>query len=268
MIAEKLEEQWTTTIQAPFIFSPSCDSKPSSTFVNLPLLIPGWTFALSLTVNRSTPERRRNLGGKKSRRSNQECTWVPEAFSFHRHGSTIPSSWGNASMRTQLSLAAEQYDRDAAPTDYGEKEEYTPHNNIGSGLTPLGTMEVGLADTPSVEVPVITPCLLSSLRPTKVWLAVTISKCPFANGLFQAVHGHAEAETQLVRKSGDRLLSRSLATGKLFDVKFLTSSTCSTSGNTGKFLPTYASLSVLEEHINLSSGQRRIFFQATPADIF
>jgi len=83
---------------------------------------------------------------------------------------------------------------------------------------------------------------------------VTISNCPLPNGLFQArfcTVNEAQVQTQLFRQSGDILLSRSLATGKLFDVKFLT---FSTSGNTGRPLLTYASLSVLEEHVNLLSS--------------
>jgi len=111
-----------------------------------------------------------------------------------------------------------------------------------------------LAQTSSLELPTTTRCTISSLQRNKVWLTVTISECPFANGLFQARSGsvnQAEVQAQLVRQSGDRLLSRSLATGKLFDVKFLT---FSTSGDTGRLLPTYASLSVLEGHVNLSSS--------------
>jgi hypothetical protein len=132
-------------------------------------------------------------------------------------------------------------------------EVSTPHNDVGSNLTPLGTMNVVLAQTSSLELPTTTRCTISSLQRNKVWLTVTISECPFANGLFQARSGsvnQAEVQAQLVRQSGDRLLSRSLATGKLFDVKFLT---FSTSGDTGRLLPTYASLSVLEGHVNLSS---------------
>ncbi|KAI9569722.1 hypothetical protein HD554DRAFT_508207 [Boletus coccyginus] len=131
-------------------------------------------------------------------------------------------------------------------------------DNIGSKSTPLGTMKVVLAHTPSLKVPLRTPPILSSLQPNKVWLNVTISDCPLAGGLFQVrSFGHVnegEVQARLVRQSGDRVLSQSLTTGKLFDVEFLTPSTRSPSGNTGKPLPTYTSLVVLEEHVNLSSS--------------
>ncbi|KAF8556333.1 hypothetical protein OG21DRAFT_1521141 [Imleria badia] len=132
---------------------------------------------------------------------------------------------------------------------------------MGSNATPLGSMNVTLAHTPALDIPLTAPCTISkSSLPVKVWLSVTISGCPLPNGLFEArsrLVPEAEAQVQLVRQSCDRLLSRSLAngfTGKLFDVKFLSFSTCSTSGNTREPLTTYASLCVLEEHLNLSES--------------
>lgn len=225
---EILEERWSsTTIQTAFVFSLPSRSQPGDISINLPLLNLGWTFALSLT---GTPGEKRS---KKSIRSVKN--WIPANFSFRQHSSAIP--WGNTSIHAQLSLG----------------EECNPHNDMGSNLTPLGTMNVVLAQTASLELPATTRCTISSIQRNKVWLTVTISECPLPNGLFQARSGpvnEAELQARLVRQSGDRLLSRSLATGKLFDVKFLT---FSASGNTGKLLPTYASFSVLEEHVNLLS---------------
>lgn len=239
----KLEEQWTpTTIQVAFaLCSQSSNSSWRGVSVDLPLLNLGWTFALSLTP----------VGKKNPLRPSKPSSWIPGRFSFRRHGSTTP--WRNTSMHAQLSLATEQRDRG------GASGESIPDNTVGNNSMPLGIMEVILAHTLSTEVPPTTSCGLSLLRPTKVTLTVTISECPFANGFFKAVSSQfddTETQARLVRQSGDSLLSRSLTTGKLFDVKFLTRSTRSTSGNTGELFETYASLPVLEEHINLSSGQR------------
>ncbi|KAN0091210.1 hypothetical protein V8E55_004776 [Tylopilus felleus] len=99
-----------------------------------------------------------------------------------------------------------------------------------------------------------TPFTIPPHERNKIWLSVTISKCPLVNGLFDARLGpidEAKVQEQLVRQSGDRVLSRSLTTGKLFDVKFLTNPTRSPLGNP---LPTYASLSVLKKHVDLSSS--------------
>lgn len=204
--------------------------------MDLPLLNLGWTFALSS----KTPQKFGARTGGKPLTQSRPYNWIPAAFSFRRYDSKIP--WGNTSMHAQLSLLM----------DGGG----TP----GSNPTPLGlgTMKVVLAHTPSAEVPLTKSCTLSSLQPAKVSLTVTISECPFANGLFQAVSSQiteAGVHVGLIRQYADCLLSRSLATGKLFDVKFLTRSTRSTSGNTGQLFQTYASLSVLEKHVNLSSGQ-------------
>ena len=233
MQADKLEERCTpTTIRATFALRdlPSCSTVSRGISIHLPLLNFGWTFALSLASRRFvTSDGRRSNSSK----------WAPQAFSFRQHDSKIP--WGNTSMQAQLSLATE------------------PENGIGieNDSTSLGTINVVLAHTPSAELPLTTSYKLSSRRPTTVWLTVTISECPFAKGLFQArsyLDSETEAQTRLARQSGDRVLSRSLTTGKLFDVKFL-SSTCAISGNAGKLLPTYASLSVLEKHVNLPDGK-------------
>jgi hypothetical protein len=228
MKVQKLEERWTpTTVQTAFVFH----SLPSKSRVSIDFPLPnlGWTFTLSLTS--------KNVLG------DGRCKWIPAKFSFRQQGSAIP--WGSTSIHAQLSLAVEQKDCGSVASP---AEECTPHNDMGSNLISLGTMNVVLAQTSSLELPTTTRCTVSSLRPNKVWLTVTISECPLANGLFQASSGpvnEAEVQAQLVRQSG----SRSLATGKLFDVKFLT---FSTSGNTGRLLPTYASLSVLKEHVNFS----------------
>ena len=242
-----LEERWTpTTVETAFVLSlPSRPLTQSGGIsIDLPLVNLGWTFALSLTPVNWQPEILAKGPGKKRPGKPlgkpvkpKECNWIPTTFSFRRHTSAIP--WGNTSIDAQLSLQ-------------GECTPESPHNSIGSNLTPFGTMNVVLAQTSSLEVPT-TCCTISSLQRTEVRLTVTISECPLVNGLFQARSGpvnESEVKAQLVRQSGDRVLSRSLATGKLFDVKFLT---FSTSGNTGRLLPTHASLFVLEEHVNLSS---------------
>lgn len=231
---EKVEERWTaTTIQAAFVFHFPSKSKlksvssPGAISINLPLLHLGWTFALSLTPERSVPTKR-------------VANWILTAFSFRQHGSAI--HWGSTSICAQLSLG----------------EECTPHNSVmGSNLTPLGTMNVVLARTPALDL-ALPPCTVQSSLPVKVWLSVTISECPL--GLFEVRSGlvsEAEVQTQLLRQSCGRLLSRSLAngfTGKLFDVKFLAFPTRFTSGSTGVPLQTRASLCVLEEHVNLSES--------------
>lgn len=153
-------------------------------------------------------------------------------------------------MHAQLSLTMGKHTHEDA------SDECTLRNMGSNSETPLGTMEVVLADTCSMKVPLTTSCTLSLHQLTKGSLSVTISNCPFANGLFQTSCrvNDAEAQAWLAKRSGDRLLSRTLMTGKLPYVKFLTSSTRTTPGYTGKLSTTYASLSVLEEHINLSSG--------------
>lgn len=261
MTAVKLEERWTpTTIQTAFVLSlPSSCRKgigkgSGGISIDLPLLNHGWTFALSLT-----PER---LGQKGSKKGKQSCNWIPAAFSFRQQGSAI--LWGNTSIHAQLSLAVEQHDCGpvAAPA-----EQWAPHND--SNLTPLGTMNIVLAQTSLLELTTTTRRTLSPLQRNKVLLTVTISECPLANGFFQLIRSgpvdEAKVQVQLARQSGDRLLGRSLATGKLFDVKFLI---FSTSSNTGRLLPTYASLSVLQEHIDLSSCEWRCIFQATSSRQF
>jgi len=232
VVAKTLEERCTpTTIETGFVLSlPLNKLKSGGISIDLPLLSLGWTFTLSLTAAR--PNRH----------------WIPAAFSFRQHGSAAVTPWGNTSIHAQLSLAVDP------------AEGCTPFNNTGSSSTPLGTMKVVLAHTSSSEVPLETPFILPPRQPNKVWLNVTISDCPLANGLLEARSGHvneAEVRAQLVRQSGNRLLSQSLTTGKLFllDVEFLTPSTRFPSGNTGKPLPTYASLFVLEGHVNLSSCQ-------------
>ena len=285
---EILEERWTpTAVQTTFVFH-SLPSRPQSggASIDLPLLNLGWTFTLSLTPEKNTAKRQAT-----SRGSVKPVTrnWIPATFSFRQHNNAIP--WGNTSVHAQLTLGEEctpsphnsmgsnltppgamnvasaQTPSSELPTTVYEPDcpagESASHNNTGSNLTLLGTMSVVLAQTSSLELPITTRCTISSLRPNKVWLIVTISDCPLAKGLFQARSGtinEAEVQAQLVRQSGDILLNRSLATGKFFDVKFLT---FSTSGNTGRPLPTYASLSVLEEHVDLSSCTWRSKFQAT-----
>ena len=251
MQAKKLEERWTpTTIHATFAL-PDLPSHIATTSrgisVHLPLLNLGWTFTLSLAPERFEAGKKK-IGGSVIKKGSKlyKCQWVPSIFSFRRDDSKIP--WGNTSMHAQLSL---EHDCDDSALS---EEECTPH---ASDL--IGTIKVVLGCTPSAEYPLPTSCKLSSShQPTRVWLTVTIQQCPFPDGLFQASSNHGsetEAQTQLARQSGDRVLSRSLATGKLFDVKFLSFSTRLTSGNTGKLLPTYASLSVLEKHVNLPDGK-------------
>ncbi|KAG8213995.1 hypothetical protein J3R82DRAFT_10745 [Butyriboletus roseoflavus] len=258
MTVEKLEERWTpTTVQATYVF---CPEQPSSSgsgriSVNFPLLNLGWSFALSLAPAFESFKASRTLkggrGGKRQTTKPLACNqWIPSAFSFRRDSSKI--SWGKTSMQAQLSLVMEQYDCG----DASRLDECTPQN-VGSNSTPLGTMKVVLAHTCSMDVPLTTSCTLPLHQLTKVSLTVTISECPFADGLFETSHHETEAQAWawLVKQSGDRLLSRILTTGKLSSVKFLTSSTRSTPGHTGKLLTTYASLPVLEEHVNLSSAK-------------
>lgn len=248
---EKLEERWTpTTVQTTFVFSSQSPSSGSgrTISVNIPLLNIGWAFALSLDSEShgkilGTAHRR-----KKGTTVTKPCNWIPVTFSFCRDSSKI--SWGKTSMHAQLSLTMEQH-------DLGDASDVCTLRNVGSNSeTPLGTMEVVLADTCSVEVPLTTSCTLSLHQLTKGSLSVTISDCPFANGLFQTSCrvNDAEAQAWLVKRSGDRFLSRTLTTGKLSYVKFLTSSTRPTPGYTGKLFTTYASLSILEEHVNPPSG--------------
>ena len=210
-------------------------------------------------------------------------TWRPAAFSFRQHGSAI--RWKSASIRAKLWLGGScpppqpgtinTILADApslgVPGDCPSHGDLRPRPGTNDvvfagipalavsgdcpphGSTPLlGTINAVLAHTPSLEVPLTTSNTISSLQP-QVWLTVTLSDCPFVHGLFEAHLGpvyKAQAEAQLVRQSSDRLLSRSLTTGKLFDMKFLA---CSTSGNGGEPLPTYASLAVLAGHVNISS---------------
>ena len=248
MVVETLEERWTpTTIETAFVFHSPSPGKTTSRdiSIDLPLLNLGWTFTLSLTPQ-AAPEQRRAAKTRVKGKPVKQYSWTPAAFSFRQHDSATP--WGNTSIHAQLSLAVDP------------AEGCTPFNNTDRNFTPLGTIKVVLAHTSSSEVLLETSCILSSLRPNKVLLNVTISDCPLASGLFQVRSGHvneAEVQTQLVRKSGNRLLSQSLTTGKLFvlDVEFLTPSTRFSSGDTGKPLPTYASPFVLEGHVNLSSCQ-------------
>ena len=239
MQADKLDEQWTpTTVHTTFVLPqlPSCTARSPRFSIELPLLNLGWAFVLSLAPERTQPAG----GGKKgpkyraSTQATQSYKWISAAFSFHRRDSNVP--WGNTSMHAQLSLAAEP----VVDSIFGS-----------SNPTSLGTIIAVLAQTPSVELP-LTSYKLSSQQ--RIKLTLTISECPFANGLFGAIsanHGsETEAKTlQVVRQSRDRVLSQSLATGKLFDIKFLS---FSTPGKPGKFLPTYTSLFVLEEHLNHS----------------
>ncbi|KAF8556334.1 hypothetical protein OG21DRAFT_655968 [Imleria badia] len=244
MKVEKVEERWsTTTIQTAFVFHSTSKTVPLALLpksgaisIDLPLPHLGWTFTLSLTPEH--PHKIRSRFRHKIERT-YAGNWIPAAFSFRQHGRAV--RWGNTSICAQLSLG----------------KECIPHNNMGSNSTLLGTMNVVLEHTPAFELPLTTPCTISSLPPNKVWLSVTISDCPLADGLFEVRSGldnEAKIQAQLVRQSGDRVLSRSLGTGQLFDVKFLAFSTRSTSGNAGVPLPTYASLTVLEEHVNLSSS--------------
>ena len=225
VIVELLEERWTpTTIQTAFAFH-SLPSTPSGTSINLPLSNLGWTFTLSLTPVKTgaswAHNRDRQPGVRRVRH------WIPAVFSFRRHDIAI--GWGNTSINARLSLG----------------EEYS------SSL--LGAMDVVLTETLMSSLNLTTPFTIPPHERNKIWLSVTISKCPLVNGLFDARLGpidEAKVQEQLVRQSGDRVLSRSLTTGKLFDVKFLTNPTRSPLGNP---LPTYASLSVLKKHVDLSS---------------
>ena len=241
MRVDKLDEQWTpTTVHATFVLPqlPPCTLKSPRFSIKLPLLNLGWAFVLSLAPKRTQP-----AGGGKIRLKKKALTqWIPAAFSFHRRDSNVP--WGNTSMNAQLSLATE-------------------HTLSGdSDPTSLGTIIAVLAQTPSVELPLTTSYKLSSQQ--RITLTLTISECPFANGLFEAISSHGSetaAQTQSVRQSGDRVLSQSLATEKPSDVKFLS---FSTPGRPGKLLPTYTSLFVLEEHLNRSDCKLGAFFlQAT-----
>ena len=249
MQADKLDEQWTpTTVHATFVLPqlPSCTARSPRFSIELPLLNLGWAFVLSLAPERTQPAG----GGKKgskyraSTQATQSYKWISAAFSFHRRDSNVP--WGNTYMHAQLSLTTES----AVGSVFGFTTTGTA--TTSSDSTSLGPIIAVLAQTPSVELPLTTSYKLSSQQ--RITLTLTISECPFANGLFGAIsanHGsETEAKTlQLVRQSSDRVLSQSLATGKLFDIKFLS---FSTPGKPGKFLPTYTSLFVLEEHLNHS----------------
>ena len=287
--AQKLEERWTpTTIQTAFNIFGSLPSMPPSSdiIIGLPLLNLGWTFSLSLTREEKSSQKKVIKKGLKGRASSY--TWRPVAFSFRQHGSAI--RWRNASIRAKLWLGGScpppppgtinTILADAPSLGVPARGDCPSHGDLrprpggndvvlagipllavpgdcpphGNTLL-LGTINAVLAHTPSLEVPLTTLHAISSLQP-QVWLTVTLSDCPFAHGLFEAHLGpvyEAQAEAQLVRQSSDRLLSRSLTTGKLFDVKFLARSTRSTSGNDGEPLPTYASLAVLAGHVNISS---------------
>lgn len=243
---EKVDERWTpTTVQTAFVLHAS-DPRSSTISVDLPLLNLGWTFTLSLT-----PEHSQVHENPKKRQIKRNGNWIPVAFSFRRHDSTIP--WSKTSLHAQLSLAVEQPQVQCTPSSVlaGESPD-----TVGSNAIPLATFNVVLADTPSFKLSLTTPCALSSLHPHKISLTLTVSDCPLANGLFEACSGTAhetQVQAQFAKLRGDRLLSRSLTTGKPFDVKFLANSTRFPSGNTVEPLPTYISLSVLEGHINPSS---------------
>ncbi|KAF8444675.1 hypothetical protein L210DRAFT_3642925 [Boletus edulis BED1] len=235
--ARMVEERWTpTTIQTAFVL-PESELRKVSIDINSSINLPfpktlGWTFALSV-------KRLKNLG--------RSSTYYPMAFSFRRHDSAIP--WGRTSICAQLSLAVKQ------PQSTDPEHDYHPATSVDAAEEPLGTIELVLADTPSVQVPITTRRKVSIRPPNKVCLTVTVSDCALPDGFFQARSSPiSEGGTQahLVRQGCDHLSSRSLATGKPFDVKFLTPSTRSTSGKTGDPLPTYASLSVVEEHVDLS----------------
>ena len=230
--SKQLEERWTpTSIQTAFALRlPNSIPKSGAVSIDLPLLNLGWTFALSFTPEHLQKTQQQGDKHKhKHKKRAYDGNWIPAEFSFRQHRSAI--HWENTSICAQISLE-------------------------GDNTPPLGTMNAVLAHTPALNLPLAPSCTISPLEPNKVWLSVSISECPLADGLFGVRSGlvnEAEIHAQLVRRSGDRVLSRSLATGKLFDVKFLASSTSSTSANTEVSLPTYASLSVLEEHVNLSS---------------
>jgi len=247
---EKLEERWTpTTVQTAFILRAS-DPRSSTISVDLPLLNLGWTFALSLTAEHSQVHE-----NPKKKQIKRNGNWIPVAFSFRRHDGTV--RWNNTSLHAQLELAVEQPQVQCTPSSV-PAGECIPPDTVGSNAMPLAlaTFKVVLANTPSFELPLTTPCALSSLHPHKISLTLTISDCPLANGLFEACSGTAyqtQVQAQFAKLRGDRFLSRSLTTGKPFDIKFLANSTRS-SGNTVEPLPTYTSLSVLEGHINPSSS--------------
>ncbi|KAF8444676.1 hypothetical protein L210DRAFT_3642926 [Boletus edulis BED1] len=243
--ARIVEERWTpTTIQTTFVL-PESKLRKVSTDSNISINLPfpktlGWTFALSLSVKRLKKLGRSSTG-----------YYYPMAFSFRRHDSAIP--WGRTSICAQLSLAVKQ------PQSTDPEHGSHPATSVDAAEEPLGTIELVLEDTSSVEVPITTPHNLSILPPNKICLTVTISDCALPDGLFQArsrPFNKVGTQAHLVQQGCD-LLSRLLATGKPFDVKFLTPSTRSTSGKTGDPLPTYASLSVVEEHVDLLSSVLR-----------
>ncbi|KAF8134620.1 hypothetical protein EV363DRAFT_1213975 [Boletus edulis] len=246
-----VEERWTpTTIQTTFVLLAESElrevsitgeklkiSIAGSISINLPFpRILGWTFALSV---------------KRLKKVGRGSTCYPMVFSFCRHNSAIP--WGRTSICAQLSLAVKQ------PQSTDPEHGSHPATSVDAAEEPLGTIELVLEDTSSVEVPITTPHNLSILPPNKICLTVTISDCALPDGLFQArsrPFNKVGTQAHLVQQGCD-LLSRLLATGKPFDVKFLTPSTRSTSGKTGDPLPTYASLSVVEEHVDLLSSVLR-----------
>ncbi|KAG9316685.1 hypothetical protein JVU11DRAFT_2745 [Chiua virens] len=261
--AEKLEEQWTsTTIQAAFTFRLT-SPKSSSFSIDLPLPHLGWSFALSLSP--LSLKQSRGPTRKKERTtdtrvyvsdriaSTYDCT--PVRFSFRQDGNSNP--WGDTSLQAQLSLASFQHN--AADTTSTSETEGTTQNNMNydSARMPLGTLQAVLSRDSLMVLPLTTVGSISLQQPIKIWLNVMISGCPFSNGFFRfdfANHVHeADAHTQLVRQCGDRLLTRSLATGKHFDVKFLTSPT--RTGKTKKLHASYASLFVLEQKVDLPSSK-------------
>ena len=265
MEVELLDERWTpTSIQTTLAFhSLPRTLEPGNISIDFPLLNLGWTFALLL---KPTGYSMKYYPEYEQARS--WIDWIPQRFSFRQDTSSQNKiDWGNTSIHAQISLvqAVEQPQRytespDAFPQCAEHRAQGTASANDcpgeGSDMTPLATMKIAsVVDTPSLNLPLRKSCIISSMRSNKVQLTVTISDCPFPGGLFGARLGatsEARYQMQLVRQSGERLLSRSLATGKFFDVKFMTPSARS---STGKPLPTYASLSVLEEHVNPSSSQ-------------
>ena len=267
MKVELLDERWTpASIQTTLAFHSLPRTLGSGgVSIDLPLLNLGWTFTLSFKPTRYSTKRYK---GKRGGGPAKSCTdWIPERFSFRQDTSQNKIDWGNTSIHAQISLVQAVEQPQHHTESLGEFPQYAEPRTQdaasandcpgdGSDMTLLATMKiVSVAGTPSLDLPVEKSCTISSLRPHKVQLTVTISDCPLPSGLFGARFGatsEARSQTQLVRQNGERLLSRSLATGKFFDVKFMTPSARS-SGITGKPLPTYASLSVLEEHVNPSS---------------
>ncbi|KAG6375427.1 hypothetical protein JVT61DRAFT_2984 [Boletus reticuloceps] len=233
--ARIVEERWTpTTIQTAFVLPESKLRKVSTTGSCISINLPfprnlGWTFTLSV---------------KRLKKVGRTSTYCPVTFSFRRHDdSAIP--WGSTSICARLSLQVAV--KQPQPTDLECNSH--PVTSIDAKEEPFGTIKLVLADTPSVQVPIKTRSNLSIFPPNEVCLTVTISDCALPDGFFQA------------RSSPPITCDR-----KTFRREVLDPSTRPTSGKSGDPLPTYASLSVVEEHVDISSCQEDWMNALAPLD--